>query len=311
MAFFTRSFLALSLLSLLACAATGKLSASFYDDTCPSLQSIVRSAMSQAVSSKRRTGASILRLFFHDCFVNGCDASILLVGGERNAPPNKDSVRGFDVIAAIKSQVEAACRATVSCADILALAARDAVALLGGPSWQVLLGRRDARTANETATRDLPSPFVDLSNLTSSFDHKGFSAQDMTALSGAHTIGIARCPSFRDRIYHDANIDPDFAALLRQSCPPKGGDDNPAPLDLQTPDLFDNKYYENLLSGRGLLHSDQELFNGGSQDELVSYYVLNETLFFEHFAAAMVKMGNISPLTGSSGEVRLNCSEVN
>ncbi|RRT81603.1 hypothetical protein B296_00020578 [Ensete ventricosum] len=265
----------------------------------------------------------------------GCDASILLVGGERNAPPNKGSVRGFEVIAAIKSQVEAACRATVSCADILTLAARDAVTLvgtdrsrnavyglradknvncvvqLGGPNWQVLLGRRDARTANETAARDLPSPFVDLSDLTSSFDHKGLDAQDMTALSGAHTIGTARCTSFRDRIYHDGNIDPDFAAHHRHSCPPKGGDDNPAPLDLQTPDLFDNKYYENLLSGRGLLHSDQELFNGGSQDELVSYYVLNETLFYEHFAAAMVKMGNISPLTGSSGEVRLNCSEAN
>ncbi|KAJ8465349.1 hypothetical protein OPV22_027901 [Ensete ventricosum] len=85
-------------------------------------------------------GASILRLFFHDCFVNGCDGSILLddtatFTGEKNAGPNANSVRGFDVIDTIKSNVEAACPGTVSCADILALAARDGVVLLGGPSW--------------------------------------------------------------------------------------------------------------------------------------------------------------------------------
>ncbi|KAJ8470981.1 hypothetical protein OPV22_025324 [Ensete ventricosum] len=96
--------------------------------------------MTQAVSRERRLGASILRLFFHDCFVNGCDGSILLddtatFTGEKNARPNANSTRGFEVIDTIKSSVEAACAATVSCADILALAARDGVVLLGGPTW--------------------------------------------------------------------------------------------------------------------------------------------------------------------------------
>ncbi|CAN1271356.1 Peroxidase 52 [Linum perenne] len=110
--------------------------------------------MTQAVNSENRMAASILRLFFHDCF--GCDGSLLLddtatFTGEKNAGPNANSVRGFEIIDTIKTRVEAACNATVSCADILALAARDGVVLVGGPTWAVPLGRRDARTANFAA----------------------------------------------------------------------------------------------------------------------------------------------------------------
>jgi len=64
--------------------------------------------------------------------LQGCDASILLddnatFTGEKNALPNINSLRGFEVIDDIKTNVEAACDATVSCADILALATRDGV----------------------------------------------------------------------------------------------------------------------------------------------------------------------------------------
>lgn len=262
-------------------------------------------------------GASLLRLFFHDCFVNGCDGSILLADtstftGEQNAFPNKNSVRGFDVIDTIKSQVEASCPSTVSCADILALAARDGVVLLGGPTWTVQLGRRDATTASQSsANSDLPAPSSSLSTLITKFSDKGLDARDMTALSGAHSIGQARCVNFRAHIYNDTDIDANFAALRQKNCPFSGGDDNLAPLDQQSPNRFGNNYYQNLLSQRGLLHSDQELFNGGSQDSLVKQYSSNAASFASDFRAAMVKMGGISPLTGTSGEIRLNCGKVN
>ncbi|CAD5187917.1 peroxidase P7-like [Musa acuminata AAA Group] len=311
-------FVVLCFLSLLACAAiNGQLSPTFYSSTCPNLQSIVRSGMTQAVNREQRLGASILRLFFHDCFVNGCDGSILLddtatFTGEKNAMPNANSVRGFEVIDTIKSSVEAACPSTVSCADILALAARDGVVLLGGPTWTVPLGRRDATTASQSAANsNLPGPGFSLSQLISSFANKNLNARDMTALSGGHTIGLARCISFRPHIYNDTNIDPSFASQRQQSCPSSGGDNNLAPLDLQTPTTFDNKYFQNLVAHRGLLHSDQELFNNGSQDALVRQYSTNAAAFASDFAAAMVKMGNISPLTGPSGEIRLNCRKVN
>ena len=60
----------------------------------------------------------------------GCDASVLLESGdnqaEKNAAPNQ-SLRGYDVIDKAKARIEIACKQTVSCADILAYAARDSV----------------------------------------------------------------------------------------------------------------------------------------------------------------------------------------
>ncbi|XP_042438885.1 peroxidase P7-like [Zingiber officinale] len=315
MASFTLALL--SAVLLLCSAVQAQLSSSFYSRTCPSLPNIVRSTMAQVVNKEPRMAASILRLFFHDCFVNGCDASILLddtatFTGEKNAFPNINSARGYEVIDAIKSNVEAACPQTVSCADILALAARDGVSLVGGPNWKVSLGRRDATTASQSdANSNLPGPSSSLSQLVASFAAKGLSARDMTALSGAHTIGRAQCANFRSHIYDDADIDPCFAAARRRECPSAGGDGNLAPFDLRTPDRFDNSYYQNLVAKRGLLHSDQELFNNGTQDKLVRRYSVNGKAFAKDFAAAMMRMGAISPLTGASGEIRLNCRVVN
>ncbi|XP_037456451.1 peroxidase P7-like isoform X1 [Triticum dicoccoides] len=299
----------------------GQLDPKFYEKSCPALGFIVRVSMIKAVLTERRMGASLLRLFFHDCFVQGCDGSILLddvpatnFTGEKTAFPNVNSVRGFEVIDDIKRNVEYVCPGVVSCADILALAAREGTVLLGGPSWAVPLGRRDSMTASlDGANSDLPGPTLNLTELIQSFANKSLSPRDLTALSGAHTIGFSQCVFFRDHIYNDTNIDPAFAADLRRSCPaPAGsGDTNLTPLDAQTRFVFDNAYYPNLVARRALLHSDQELFNGAAQDELVRQYSADSALFFADFVAAMIKMGNISPLTGSAGEIRRNCRVVN
>ena len=308
---------ALGIASLLALGAVAQLSPTFYDGSCPSLQSIVRSGMAAAVKREPRMGASILRLFFHDCFVNGCDASVLLddsstLTGEKNAGPNANSLRGFEVIDSIKSQVEGSCPGTVSCADILAIAARDGVNMLGGPTWAVPLGRRDARTASQAAANsNLPSPSSSASTLVSTFASKGLDSRDLVALSGAHTIGAARCASFRSRVYNDSNISPGFTQRRRQVCPAQGSDGNLAPLDALSSVRFDNGYFRNLMGRFGLLHSDQELFNGGPVDSIAQQYARNGAAFSRDFVTAMIKMGNLSPLTGSSGEIRSNCRKPN
>ncbi|XP_074579687.1 peroxidase P7-like [Curcuma longa] len=310
-----RLLLALSVVSA-AVLVSGHLSPAFYSATCPNLRSIVRSAMAEAVRQNPRNAAFVLRLFFHDCFVNGCDASILLDGtaafaSEKFANANNNSAHGFELIDAIKASVEAECPATVSCADVLALAAHDGVASLGGPTWTVQLGRRDSLAAyQDAANEEIPAPFDDLSRLISLFRDKGLSPRDMTALSGAHTIGLAQCSSFAAHIYNDCNADPSFAASRRRICSPDGGT-NLAPLDSETPSRFDNAYYRGLVARRGLLHSDQELLNGGSQDALVRQYSDDGAAFAGDFAAAMVKMGALSPRPGTTGEVRLKCNKLN
>ncbi|XP_057789568.1 peroxidase P7-like [Salvia miltiorrhiza] len=304
---------------VLVTSSSAQLSTDFYSKSCPNLFNTVKSAVHSAIQKEARMGASLLRLFFHDCFVNGCDGSILLddtssMRGEKGAVPNRNSARGFDVVDDIKSAVEKACPAVVSCADILAVAARDSVSILGGPSWNVKLGRRDAQTASLSAANNaIPPPTSNLNALISSFNALGLSTKDLVALSGSHTIGQARCTSFRARIYNESNLDTSFARTRQGNCPrPSGaGDNNLAPLDLQTPTNFDNNYFKNLVNRRGLLHSDQQLFNGGSTDSTVKAYSENPGSFASDFAAAMLRMGDISPLTGFNGEIRKNCRRKN
>ncbi|KAF3334714.1 peroxidase 72-like protein [Carex littledalei] len=297
----------------------------FYDHTCPQAQAIVKSIVAKAYAEDPRMAASLLRLHFHDCFVKGCDASVLLdtsgtIVSEKRSNPNRDSLRGFEVIDEIKYALEKECPHTVSCADIVTLASRDSVVLTGGPSWEVPLGRRDSLDASiQGSNNNLPAPNNTLPSIITKFKLQGLDIVDLVALSGGHTIGDTRCTSFRQRLYNqtgngapDYSLNPVYAAGLRTKCPSSGGDQNLFFLDLVTPFKFDNQYFKNLIAYNGILNSDEVLFTQSVQTmNLVKLYAENNELFFEQFAKSMVKMGNISPLTGSMGEIRMNCRKIN
>ncbi|KAK8684795.1 hypothetical protein V6N13_040811 [Hibiscus sabdariffa] len=152
------------------------LSPKFYDRVCPQALPAINRIVKAAVHREPRMGASLLCLHFHDCFVNGCDGSLLLDSTPafetgKNARGNLNPVRGFEVIDQIKAEVDRVCgRPTVSCADILAVAARDSVVALEGPTWKVRLGRRDSTTASRAlADSVLPSASMDLPALIKNF----------------------------------------------------------------------------------------------------------------------------------------------
>lgn len=131
---------------------------------------------------------------------------------------------------------------------------------------------------------------------------------------------MARCVTFKQRLYNqngnnqpDATLERAYYNGLKTVCPKSGGDNNISPLDFGSPIRFDNTYFKLILLGKGLLNSDQVLLTGnvGKTMELVKSYARDDSLFFNQFAKSMVKVGSISPLTSSNGEVRKNCRRLN
>ncbi|KAF3786003.1 Peroxidase 5 [Nymphaea thermarum] len=306
---------------LLLPSSHATLTVGFYSTSCPPVEIIVRSIVAAAVIENPGIAAGLIRLHFHDCFVRGCDASVLLRSAngtaERDAIPNA-SLRGFEVIDSAKAQLEAACPNTVSCADILAFAARDSAAFVGDTDYVIPAGRRDGSISIDTeALSNLPSPTSTLAELINAFAAKNLTELDMVTLSGAHSIGVAGCGSFSNRLFNfsstsqvDPTLDPDYAAFLLSRCP---NDTATAKVNLDsiTPDVLDNNYYLGLTRNLGLLTSDQALLTTTTSTAMVMENVYNPSRWARLFTQSMVKMGAIQVLTGTQGEIRRNCNVVN
>ncbi|XP_024381827.1 peroxidase P7 [Physcomitrium patens] len=292
----------------------------FYDLTCPTLNSIIDTRMRFWVLQDIRTPGKVLRLFFHDCFAAGCEASILLnstaeFAAEKDAPISV-TLDKFQVIEDIKSEVETACPGIVSCADILALAAAKAVELAGGPILVTETGRRDGVVSYLAgATASMPLSTQKIPDLEAMFVQAGLDINDLVILSGAHTIGEVHCSNFADRFDPAANSpfgDVSFGQELLAFCTRNGAGDIATLnlktfMDLQTPNSFDISYYVNLIIGRGVMTSDQVLFNDLRTQPMVREFAANRTLFFESFQASMLKMGRLHVLTGTNGVIRKQC----
>ncbi|CAN6302524.1 unnamed protein product [Urochloa humidicola] len=307
----------------------GALQPNFYGATCPQAETIVRQEVIRRLHTDIGFAAGLVRMHFHDCFVRGCDASILLEStpgntAERDSPVNNPSLRRFEVIDSTKARLEDACPGVVSCADILAFAARDSVALSGGPRYDVPGGRRDGTVSMASEVADnIPAPTFNLDQLTQSFAAKGLTQEEMVTLSGAHTIGRAHCTAFSDRLYNfsatgvaDPTLDPPFLAQLQRACPASNGagagvDVDPALVVPMEPCTLDTLYYWGVLRNRGLFNSDQALLASGPAAAQVWQSAYGSYPWKLRFAAAMVKMGQIQVLTGTSGQIRAKCSAVN
>ncbi|XP_039687569.1 peroxidase 64 isoform X2 [Medicago truncatula] len=283
------------------------LSVNYYEHTCPQVESIVAGAVHKATMNDKTVPSALLRMHFHDCFVRGKNKA------EKDGPPNI-SLHAFYVIDNAKKALEAVCPGVVSCADILALAARDAVTLSGGPNWEVPKGRKDGIISKATETRQLPAPTFNISQLQQSFSQRGLSLQDLVALSGGHTLGFAHCSSFQNRIHKfspkqavDPSLNPSFASNLQSKCHIKNKVKNSgSPLD-STATYFDNAYYKLLLQGKSILSSDQALLTHPTTKALVSKYAHSQMEFERAFVKSMIKMSSI---TNGGKQIRLQCNLV-
>lgn len=293
------------------------LSNDYYASTCANVESIVRSSLRATFVGDITAPAAMIRLLFHDCQVDGCDASILLDSGsdgstELDSPGNL-GIRKLNIIDRLKAQVEAVCPNTVSCADLVAMAARDAVALNGGPDISIPLGRLDGFDASSSsATSALPKATISVSDSIRLFGAMGMNVEEGVAMLGSHTVGVAHCTNFANRLY--PRLDPDlgllFAGTLRARCPVISPINLVATLDTSFL-RFDNSYYRNVLNHRGLLTIDSALAFDPRTRPIVQNFANDQNSFFNAFASGFVKLSTFGVLSGSQGEVRVDCRSTN
>ncbi|XP_047045781.1 peroxidase 1-like [Lolium rigidum] len=318
-----RRLLLLLVMALLAAAgpSAAELVFGFYNATCPIAEGVVFAEMRAILQDDPTLAPSLLRMHYHDCFVQGCDGSVMLRSrrgtAERDATPNR-SMRGFDAIERIKAKLEMLCPLTVSCADIIAMAARDAVHLSEGPWYEVETGRRDGNvTVAEYAANDLAPPDSNIVDVKTFFSVKSLNSKDIAVLFGSHSIGTSHCAAFQKRLYNftgamdqDPSLDARYARRLKKLCPRTGGRGRTkVPIDPGSGFTFDLSYYRHVLETGGLFQSDGSLLHDaatrGYVEKMANASSPDE--YYKDFAAAMVKMGRTDVLHGSLGEVRATC----
>ncbi|OIT00297.1 PREDICTED: peroxidase 3-like [Nicotiana attenuata] len=325
---YSGNFLVLCILLGIVGSSHAQLQLNFYSKSCPKAEKIIQDYVQKHIPNAPSLAAALLRLQFHDCFVRGCDASVLLNftsstknQTEKVAIPNQ-TLRGFSFIDDVKKAVEAECPGVVSCADIVALVSRDSVVVTGGPYWNVPTGRRDGRISNASeALANIPPPTSNFSSLQTSFASKGLDLKDLVLLSGAHTIGVSHCSSFSTRLYNftgvlgtqDPSLDSEYAANLKaKKCKSINDNTTIVEMDPGSSSAFDLSYFKLLLKRKGLFQSDAALTTSATTKSYINQLVQGSLKQFNaEFAKAMEKMGSIEVKTGSAGEIREQCAFVN
>ncbi|KAJ8434179.1 LOW QUALITY PROTEIN: hypothetical protein Cgig2_025319 [Carnegiea gigantea] len=241
---------------------------------------------------------------------------------ERSDPANA-SLGGFEIIDSAKNTLDIVSPGTVSYADILALATRDAVVMTGKPDIQVATGKRDGMASEVTNVR--PN-MVDTSFTVDDmifFPQKGLPLEDLVMLLGFYayectlddgkrlsgnlesfgitctrTIWSAHCTIFNDIFRTDSrgnvafvnsSLDKDYAAKLAKKCATSTS--TTVYIDHQTSFTFGNQYYNHFLAHRGLLQSDSNFF-------------------YEAWSESCLKLSSIGVMT-DEGEIRQICSRTN
>ncbi|KAJ6913723.1 hypothetical protein NC651_016072 [Populus alba x Populus x berolinensis] len=320
---FRSSTLIFLLLPLLLQFYSGKseLQFNYYAQSCPRAEEIIKEQVIMLYNKHGNTAVSWVRNLFHDCMLKSCDASLLLetVNGIESEKASQRSfgMRNFKYVNTIKAALESECPVTVSCADVVALSARDGIVMLGGPRVEMKTGRRDSTESYGAVVEDfIPNHNDSISLVLSRFESIGVDVEGTVALLGSHSVGRVHCVNLVHRLYPtvDPTMDPDYAEYLKGRCPTPDPDPQGvlyARNDRETPMILDNCYYKNLLGHKGLLMVDQQL----TSDPLTSPYVekmaADNGYFHDQFSRAVVLLSENNPLTGDQGEIRKDCRYVN
>ncbi|KAE8703532.1 Rho GTPase activating protein with PAK-box/P21-Rho-binding domain [Hibiscus syriacus] len=270
-----------------SCHGSG-LKKNFYRHKCHDAEIIIKNTTEQYVANDPMLPAKFLRMHFHDCFVRGCDGSVLLNSTANNTAEKE----------AIPNQTVSAC--------------------LG----MQFLTKRDGK-CREVPRRWLN--FLLLSPTIPSSNKVLLNKASMTRLSGlirtlnacAHTIGVGHCNTFRNRLYNftgsgdqDPSLNATYAAFLKSQCRSLSDNTTVVPMVPGSALKFDNNYYFTVKQHKGLFQSDAALLTNNVSSHIV-HKLLDEEKFFKEFAKSMKKMEAVGVLTGNAGEIRKKCFVVN
>ncbi|VAI80199.1 unnamed protein product [Triticum turgidum subsp. durum] len=282
-------------------AEAGELVVGYYDKKCRGVENVVQWHVRRALKTNRRAGAALVRLLFHDCFVRGCDASVLLDASPENPHPEKEApvnigLAAFDLLEEIKAAVEDR--------------------------------RLDGHVSSAAeAQAELPDSTFTVQQLIDNFARKDFDVEELVILSGAHSIGVGHCSSFTGRLTAPPEqINPAYRNLLNHKCH-QGA--NPAVVnnvrdeDYETvskfmpgftsrvrkiSDFLDNTFYHNNLARIVSFNSDWQLMTHTEARGHVHEYADNATLWDGDFADSLLKLSKLSMPAGSKGGIRKKCS---
>jgi hypothetical protein len=199
---------------------------------CPSVWSDVSKELQTTFTGCGRDAHGAIRAPFHDCINNGCDGSLILTDECSRA----ENAGLSDICSKLKGWSS---KYNVSAADIIQFAAATAIAVCPlGPKVQALVGRRDS--ANAAPIGSVPSSRDPVSKILTAFGAKGFSADDVVALLGTHSVAV------------QVNDDPSQAGKSLDS----------------TPSVYDNKFYKETKDGTApySLQSDKLMSNDTQVD---------------------------------------------
>jgi hypothetical protein len=208
-----------------------------------------------------------IRAPFHDCINNGCDGSLILTdecGRRENS--------GLSGICTKLSDWTK--KYNVSAADMIQFAAATAISACPlGPKVQALVGRKDGSSAAPVGS--VPSSRDSVDSILSAFGAKGFSADDVVALMGTHSVAL----QFFD--------DPDQAGKSLDS----------------TPSDYDTTFYKETKEGTApySLQSDRLLSN---DSQVCSYLSLGHPHSITYFYRLQIR-GPILPMMQMLGRVSL------
>ncbi|XP_057779083.1 peroxidase 21 [Salvia miltiorrhiza] len=298
-----------------------EIEANYYKESCPRAEEIIKEQVTALYHKHGNTAVSWIRNLFHDCVVKSCDASLLLEAANgvesEKATSRSFGMRNFKYIQTIKAAVEKECPTTVSCADIVALSARDGAVMLGGPYIEMKTGRKDSKISYAAQVENsIPNHNDSISTVLSTFQSMGIDPQGTVALLGAHSVGRVHCINLVQRLYPtvDPTLDPVYAEYLKARCPSPHPDPNAVLYsrnDRETPMVLDNMYYKNILSHKGLLGVDQQLVSDPNTYPFVEKMAADNGYFHDQFGKALLILSENNPVSEDEGEVRKDCRFVN